>query len=69
MHRLTGASAATRNDECRMRRPAVFVGCSDGNELEPLTVSRKPTALSDARLYELCGLTEEEIRVLERTEE
>jgi hypothetical protein len=33
--------------------------------MEPLAVSRKPLALPDALVYELYGLTEEEIRITE----
>jgi hypothetical protein len=31
-------------------------GCSTRNAPEPLAVSRKPMALPDALVYELCGL-------------
>lgn len=33
--------------------------------MEPLAVSRKPIALPDALVYELYGLTEEQISVAE----
>ena len=32
---------------------------------EPLAVSRKPIALPDVLVYELYGLTEEEVRIVE----
>jgi hypothetical protein len=35
------------------------------NTREPLAVSRKPMALPDPLVYELCGLTENEIRIVE----
>jgi hypothetical protein len=48
-----------------MRRLAACDGCSGGNTPEPLAVSRKPMAIPDALVYELHGLTEEEIRIVE----
>jgi len=65
MHRLSGASVATRNDKCRMRRPAAHDGCSVRSAPEPLAVSRKPMARPDALVYELYGLTEAETRIVE----
>jgi hypothetical protein len=41
------------------------VGYGIRNTPERLAVSRKPTALPDALVYELYGLTDEEIRVAE----
>ena len=35
------------------------------SEQEPLAVSRKPIALPDAPVYELYGLTKDEIRIVE----
>ena len=46
-------------------RLAASDGCSTRNTSEPLAVSRKPMALSDALVYELYGLTENEIRTVE----
>jgi hypothetical protein len=47
------------------RRLTASDGCSGRNTPEPLAVSRKPTALPDALVYELYGLAEEEIRIVE----
>ena len=38
------------------------------SRMEPLAVSRKPLALPDALVYELYGLTDEEIRIVEEGE-
>ncbi|MCX6843944.1 MAG: hypothetical protein NTX53_16905 [candidate division WOR-3 bacterium] len=49
-------------DSLRLAAPD---GCSTRNTSEPLAVNRKPIALPDALVYELYGLTEEEIRIVE----
>jgi hypothetical protein len=46
-------------------RLAASAGRGTGNAPEPLAVSRGPVALPDALVYELYGLTEEEIRIVE----
>jgi hypothetical protein len=43
-------------------RLAASDGCGTGNTPEPVAVSRRPMALPDALVNELCGLTEDEIR-------
>jgi hypothetical protein len=49
---------------CSLPRTAP-VGCSGRNTPEPLAVSRTPMALPDALGYELYGLMEEEIKIVE----
>ena len=46
-------------------RLAASDGCSIRNTPERLAVSRKPMALPDALVYELYGLTQEEVAVVE----
>jgi hypothetical protein len=45
-------------------RLAASDGCSTRTTSELLAVSRKPMALPDALVYELYGLTEEEIGIV-----
>ena len=55
----------TMSAECDSLRLAATDGCSTRNASEPLAVSRKPMAHPDALVYELYGLTEVEIRIME----
>ena len=47
------------------QRLAAPYGCRTRNTSEPLAVSREPTAVPDALAYELYGLTEDEVRIVE----
>jgi hypothetical protein len=77
MHHLTGASAATRNDECRAQQNSRLVEtmlklrrdlpkAKTPHEQESL---QRQIAATDNQIdqlvYELYGLTEEETRILE----
>jgi hypothetical protein len=63
MLKLHAKSRTLAADSLRLAAPDE---CSARNTPEPLAVSRRPMAVSDALVYELYGLTEEEIRVVER---
>jgi len=58
----------TMSAECDSLRLAASDGCSTRDTSEPLAVSRKPMAISDALVYELYGLTKDEIGIVEKAE-